>query len=196
MSYYSSLLNILSSWPGLGSVMTHRLLDAFLSQDYLQRTLDDLSSQIKQHPPCHSCQMPTHIHKKCQNCARESSELIVFTKIIDAMIYDYINPKSPVGLFALKNPIDHKSHHRPSDIGVNELSQLIKKKNIHSLILVTNTSLESQATYFYLEQTFSHIRVHQAQWPNPKVPSISALTTAEIARLNTNIDNILCQDLK
>lgn len=191
MSSYLPLIKALSSWPGLGSVMTHRLLDGFLSQRALLQSLEQIHSYIKQHPLCLECNLPHHQHKECKNCSKNNETLIVFTKVIDAMIYDYIHPGNQYRIFALKGSLDHKLHSQPSDIGIDQLESVINNLNINSIILVSCNSTESQATQYYLSQLFKNTKLIKAQWPNPRVPTLSAFTPQDISRLHDNINELL-----
>ena len=196
MSSYLPLIKALSSWPGLGSIMTHRLLDGFLSQPALLQSLEQIHSYIKQHPLCQSCHFPHSQNKECKNCLKNNKALIVFTKVVDAMIYDYIHPGNSCRLFALKGVLDHKINAQPSDIGMNQLASVIKNSNINSIILVSCNSTESQATHYYLSQLFSKAKIVKVKWPNPKVPSLSAFTPQELSLLHESINQLLSQTIE
>ena len=191
MSSYLPLIKALSSWPGLGSVMTHRLLDGFYTQPTLLQSLEQIHEYIKQHPLCSECHLPHLHHKECKNCSKNNDVLILFTKVIDAMIYDYIHPGNPYRLFALKGPLDHKLLSQPSDIGIEELNHVITTYSIPSIIMVTNSSIESKMTHYYISQYFENTPIAKVKWPNPKVPSLSAFSPQELNQLQDNISILL-----
>ena len=180
-------------WPGLGSIASHRLMDGFLSQEGLLDSLKEIYQFIKQHPLCSQCQLPCHTHKSCKNCEKKSHSLIVFTKIIDAIIYDYVHPACEYKLFALKKELDHKIHSQPQDIGISALKRAIVQKDIQKIVFVSNNSDQSQATFYYLKQNFPSVCVVQSGWPNVKVPSLSAFNPDELHRLQENISNLITQ---
>lgn len=191
MAYYSSLLHILSSFPGLGAVMTHKLADAFISQPQIFEKLKELTQLLNQHPLCPNCQLPHRRHRECQNCSRQSSNVLIFAKIIDSIVYDYIHPNSKVPVFGLKNLLDYKKNQGAEDIGLSSLRRFINKRQPEKIFFVANTSLEAQATAFYLEKTFSRQSFVVVPWPNKKIPTLAGLSQDEVQSLAMKIDSLI-----
>lgn len=189
MSYYSSLLKIVSSWPGLGSVAAHKLIDSFISQEFMKESLEELRQQLSSHQLCSQCQLPHHKKNSCYNCEQISPDLVIFSRVIDFMIYNYIHPKSQSIFFCLKGCLDHKNYLGPQDIGLDLLKKFLEKKSVKNILFVVPSSLEGDATAFLLERTFSEQHFQQACWPNPKIPTLAGLSHEEIAMLAQEIDN-------
>ena len=194
MSYYSSLLKIVSSWPGLGSVSAHKLIDALISQEHMKESLDELRQELRGHKLCPACQTPHHKKKSCTNCEYTSDQLVIFSRVIDYMIYNYIHPKSHAVFFALKGCLDHKNYFGPADIGLDVLKNYINERKFRSILFVCPSSLEGDATAFLLERSFPGVYFEQASWPNPKIPTLAGLTHEEIALIAQEIDKFSSKD--
>lgn len=191
-SYYAKLTHLISSWPGLGAVSSHRLLDAFIAKPYMKNTLEKLLHVLDEHPLCRCCQLPYLSKESCKNCQKEQSTLLVFSSISDALLFQYIHPNNEYQYFALKDLLDHKVGQSFSDIGIETLSVFLKQRpGLKKVIFISNHSAQAQATYFALEQLLeSHLLFHPS-WPNQKIPALSGLAGHEIAQLHCLLEEIL-----
>lgn len=157
-SQYPSILlenavNEFAKLPGIGKKTALRLVLHLLRQDSVDvekfiSTIATLKQEIKYCSLCHNIS-DSEICSICSDTSRDSSLICVVENVKEVMAIE--NTMQFKGLYhvlgGIISPIDGIG---PSDLEIDSLTERVKTGNIKEIILALSTTMEGDATNFYI----------------------------------------------
>ena len=151
----SGLIRALRCLPGVGPKSAQRMTYHLLQRDRdgAQRLLERLSTALEEIRQCRECRTLTE-GEVCAVCAsgrRNRAQLCVvesaseMTAILEATDYQGL-------FFVLHGRLSPLDGMGPGELGLDALDRKLGEAEVEELILATSTTLEGEATAFYIQQ--------------------------------------------
>lgn len=161
-SPFNNAVEKLASLPGIGNKTALRLVLQLLNRETLEieefgKAFVDLSTQIQY---CNSCFniSDTVTCSLCSNTSRNNDVICVVENILDVIAIERTNQFQ--GKFhVLGGIISPMEGVGPSDIKIHELIERIKNNKPKEIIMALSTTMEGDATNFYIYKKLAHLNV-------------------------------------
>lgn len=152
-SSFNQAVEQLSSLPGIGKKTALRLVLNLLNRSkedlrYFGNAFIELSEDINYCNTCFNIS-ENHICSICSNAARNNQVICVVENVLDVIAIENTNQYK--GKYhVLGGIISPMEGIGPNDIKVSELIQRVQQENISELIMALSTTMEGDATNFYI----------------------------------------------
>ena len=156
------LMSSLRCLPGVGPKSAQRMALHLLERDRVgaERLARSLHKAIEGVGRCRRCRTLTEqeLCGICRNERRDPSLLCVVETPADVLAIEQAGTYQGKYFVLLGHlsPIDGVG---PEDIGVDQLLALLQQEPISEVILVTNPTVEGEATAFYISERAKHLNV-------------------------------------
>lgn len=148
--------------PGVGPRTAQRMAFQLLERDrekgrHLAEVLQESMDKIGH---CHRCRILSEsaVCSLCQNSARDESLLCIVESPADVVAIEQAG--SYRGLyFVLMGHLSPINGIGPSDIGIDLLQQRLAHTHVREIILATSSTVEGEATAYYLAELFKGMRI-------------------------------------
>lgn len=152
-SSFNQAVEQLSSLPGIGKKTALRLVLKLLNRSkedlrYFGNAFIELSEDINYCNTCFNIS-ENHTCSICSNLNRNNQVICVVENVLDVIAIENTNQYK--GKYhVLGGIISPMEGIGPNDIKVNELIQRVQTENINELIMALSTTMEGDATNFYI----------------------------------------------
>jgi recombination protein RecR len=152
-SSFNQAVEQLSSLPGIGKKTALRLVLNLLNRSkedlrYFGNAFVELSEDINYCNTCFNIS-ENHTCSICSNLNRNNQVICVVENVLDVIAIENTNQYK--GKYhVLGGIISPMEGIGPNDIKVNELIQRVQNENINELIMALSTTMEGDATNFYI----------------------------------------------
>ncbi|MBE7441985.1 MAG: recombination protein RecR [Flavobacteriales bacterium] len=152
-SSFNQAVEQLSSLPGIGKKTALRLVLKLLNRSkedlrYFGNVFIELSEDINYCNTCFNIS-ENHTCSICSNLNRNNQVICVVENVLDVIAIENTNQYK--GKYhVLGGIISPMEGIGPNDIKVNELIQRVQTENINELIMALSTTMEGDATNFYI----------------------------------------------
>ncbi|MBV6484803.1 MAG: Recombination protein RecR [Flavobacteriales bacterium] len=152
-SSFNQAVEQLSSLPGIGKKTALRLVLNLLNRSkedlrYFGNAFIELSEDINYCNTCFNIS-ENHTCSICSNINRNNQVICVVENVLDVIAIENTNQYK--GKYhVLGGIISPMEGIGPNDIKVNELIQRVQNENINELIMALSTTMEGDATNFYI----------------------------------------------
>lgn len=150
-----NLIQSLRCLPGVGPKTAQRMAFHLLQQDRVgaRRLIEAVSQALEDVGYCEQCRMLSEetLCPICSNPKRDQTVLCVVESPADVLAVE--NSQQYRGLyFVLMGRLSPLDGVGPEDIGMDKLSERLKKEGIREIILATNPTVEGEATAHYISE--------------------------------------------
>ena len=154
------LINSYKKLPGIGAKTAERLSYATLnmSSEEIEEFISSLENVLKSVHTCPSCGMKidTPFCPICDDSSRDDSSLVVVSS--SKAVFSLEKTEKYRGkYFLLKGLLSPIKGIKASDIGINELVQLVSSKNVKEVILACDSTIEGELTSQYIYKQLKDI---------------------------------------
>mgnify|MGYP000291856883 CR=1 FL=1 len=161
-SPFNNAVEKLASLPGIGNKTALRLVLQLLNREGFEieefgKAFVDLSQQIQY---CNSCFniSDTETCSLCSNTSRNNEVICVVENILDVIAIEKTN-QFQGKYHVLGGIISPMEGIGPADIRIPELIERITKDKPKEIIMALSTTMEGDATNFYIYKKLAHIEV-------------------------------------
>lgn len=147
------LINALRCLPGVGPKTAQRMAIQLLQRNrheglQLSKVLQQTMTEVGHCQKCHILSEST-LCRLCMDSNRDTSLLCVVGSPVDVMAFEQTGHFRGL-YFVLMGHLSPLDGIGPKEVGIDKLSQRIHEDAVNELILATNTTVEGEATAYYI----------------------------------------------